>query len=939
MTNRRSHLILVGLILAALAGVVALAVPGSPVHKKVTLGLDLQGGLEVVLEARPAKGQKLDSAALDRSVSIMRQRVDKLGVSEPEIRKQGSNQIVIELAGVHDPAKAATIIGKTAQLELYDLETSLTGPSITASGNPQPSPSLDKLLSAVQSQAKKGEPEGYYAFGKNKQKSVGPATSRAAALKQAKQGKLKRPFTVLAVPQNTVVITCDSTEVVCPGNTGQQGGNVIQPPPPGQSYYYLFTHNPDKTGVGDVKGVPQLTGSDLKLSGTRQDFDPTTNEPVVLMQFTGSGSHKFQQVTAEEYNRGRNRRIPQHFAIVLDREIRSFPQIDFNKSDLAGGISGNAEISGIKSIGEAKDLALVLQTGALPVNFVPIERTDISATLGKDSLSEAKKAALIGLLLVAVFLLVLYRFLGLVAVIGLGIYAAFLYAAILLFNVTLTLPGFAGLILTIGVAADANVVVFERIKEEVRAGKSVRAAIAAGYAKGFHTIIDANVVTVITAMVLFAVATAGVKGFALMLMIGTVISLVTAVAATRAMLGLLSGFAWFDNPRFMGAAGQQSAKWLQIDFMRRRYLWFAISGVILVVGAASLGTRGLNLGIDFKGGTQVTFKTPKPVSLTDVRNQAKDIGQNDAVIQGRGKTFGSDRYENFQMRMKSLSEANQNKLGDDLTSRFQATNSQITNVSSSFGRQIARSAIVAVIVSLLLIVLYIAVRFDLKFAGPVIAALLHDIVITVGVYSLTGREVSNSTVAAVLTVLGYSIYDTIIIFDRMRENIPLMRRSSFATIANVSLWETIRRSLATTFITLLPIGALLIFGGATLKDFAFALLVGITSGAYSSIFIAAPLLTILKEREPEFARRRGIDEPEGPEPDGGTPARRRPRRPWGGAPAADPGTVVLEEAEQAAAAEPTPSLGELVPSPAASAEAKRERRRQRRRARPHGRTR
>ena len=908
-------------------------------HKKVTLGLDLQGGLEVVLEARPAKGQKLDSAALDRSVSIMRQRVDKLGVSEPEIRKQGSNQIVIELAGVHDPAKAATIIGKTAQLELYDLETSLTGPSITASGNPQPSPSLDKLLSAVQSQAKKGEPEGYYAFGKNKQKSVGPATSRAAALKQAKQSKLKRRFTVLAVPQNTVVITCDSTEVVCPGNTGQQGGNVIQPPPPGQSYYYLFTHNPDKTGVGDVKGVPQLTGSDLKLSGTRQDFDPTTNEPVVLMQFTGSGSHKFQQVTAEEYNRGRNRRIPQHFAIVLDREIRSFPQIDFNKSDLAGGISGNAEISGIKSIGEAKDLALVLQTGALPVNFVPIERTDISATLGKDSLSEAKKAALIGLLLVAVFLLVLYRFLGLVAVIGLGIYAAFLYAAILLFNVTLTLPGFAGLILTIGVAADANVVVFERIKEEVRAGKSVRAAIAAGYAKGFHTIIDANVVTVITAMVLFAVATAGVKGFALMLMIGTVISLVTAVAATRAMLGLLSGFAWFDNPRFMGAAGQQSAKWLQIDFMRRRYLWFAISGVILVVGAASLGTRGLNLGIDFKGGTQVTFKTPKPVSLTDVRNQAKDIGQNDAVIQGRGKTFGSDRYENFQMRMKSLSEANQNKLGDDLTSRFQATNSQITNVSSSFGRQIARSAIVAVIVSLLLIVLYIAVRFDLKFAGPVIAALLHDSVITVGVYSLTGREVSNSTVAAVLTVLGYSIYDTIIIFDRMRENIPLMRRSSFATIANVSLWETIRRSLATTFITLLPIGALLIFGGATLKDFAFALLVGITSGAYSSIFIAAPLLTILKEREPEFARRRGIDEPEGPEPDGGTPARRRPRRPWGGAPAADPGTVVLEEAEQAAAAEPTPSLGELVPSPAASAEAKRERRRQRRRARPHGRTR
>src|SRR3954467_10930475 len=499
----RSHLILVGLILAALAGEVALGIPSSPVEQEVTLGLAPEGGLEVVLKAQPTKGQKLDSSALDRSVSIMRERVDKLGVSEPEIRKQGSNQIVIELAGVHDPAKAASIIGKTAQLELYDLETSLTGPSTSISGVPQQTDSLYQLLSSAQSQAKKGKPEGYYAFGKNKQKSVGPAPTRAAALKQAKQAKLKPPYTVLALPAKTTVLTCDSTEVVCPGNGGQQGGDTIPPPPPGQTYYYLFTHDPNKMAVGDVKGVPQMTGSDLKLSGIRQDFDTTSNEPEVLLSFTGEGGHKFQQVTSEEYNRGRNRGVPQHFAIVLDNEIRSFPQIDYTDSSLAGGISGGGRITGISSIGEAKALGLAPQTGALPVNFEQIERTDVSATLGKDSLNEAKKAALIGLLIVAIFPLVLYRFLGLVAVIGLGIYAAFLYAAIMLFNVTLTLPGFAGLILTIGVAADANVVVFERIKEEVRAGKSVRAAIAAGYAKGFHTIIDANVVTVITALVLF----------------------------------------------------------------------------------------------------------------------------------------------------------------------------------------------------------------------------------------------------------------------------------------------------------------------------------------------------------------------------------------------------------------------------------------------------
>src|SRR2546426_9634750 len=202
MTNRRSHLILVGLSLAALAGVAALGIPGSPIHKKVTLGLDLQGGLEVVLKAQPAKGQTFDSAALDRSVSIMRQRVDKLGVAEPEIRKQGANQIVIELAGVHDPAKAASIIGKTAQLALYDLETSLTGPSLNATGNPQQETSLYKLLSAVQTQAKQGKPEGYYAFGKNKQRFVGPAANPAAAKRLAKQAEPEPPGTLLRPPED-----------------------------------------------------------------------------------------------------------------------------------------------------------------------------------------------------------------------------------------------------------------------------------------------------------------------------------------------------------------------------------------------------------------------------------------------------------------------------------------------------------------------------------------------------------------------------------------------------------------------------------------------------------------------------------------------------------------------------------------------------------------
>jgi SecD/SecF fusion protein len=453
----------------------------------------------------------------------------------------------------------------------------------------------------------------------------------------------------------------------------------------------------------------------------------------------------------------------------------------------------------------------------------------------------------------------------------------------------------------------------------------VRAAISAGYSKGFHTIIDANVVTAITALVLFAVATAQVKGFALMLLIGTIISLVTAVFATRAMLGLLAGFRWFSNPRFMGAQGQQTAKWLQIDFMRRRYVWFAISGAIVLLGAVALGTKGLNLGIDFKGGTQLSFKTPAPHTTGDVREVMSAQGHGDAVIQGRGNATGGDRYTSFQVRTKALSDSKRDTIVKSLEERLQTTAPGATTVSSSFGRQIAKSAIVAILFSLFLVVLYIAIRFDLKFAAPVIIAMLHDVIICIGIYALLGREVTSSTVAAILTVLGYSIYDTIIIFDRIRENIPLMRRSSFATIANVSLWETIRRSLATSFITLLPVAALFLFGGATLKDFAFALMVGIAAGAYSSIFIAAPLLTMLKEREPEYARRkderitkRGIQE-------------------------------ALEEVEHRAAEEPAPELVASAPVPvvdggdgsaaAKAAQAKREQRRQRRRARPHGRAR
>jgi SecD/SecF fusion protein len=928
--NRRPHLILVALIVAGLIGVGLLAVPASPVHQSPTLGLDLQGGLEVTLQAVPPPNRKLQKSDLTRSVEILRDRIDRLGVAEPEIREQGDDQISIQIPGIKNPEQVIGILGQTAQLELFDLEANLVPPSIGVQRVPIPSESLYALLAGQQALVNERTTQSWYLFDAQKKKVAGPVTKKDTLLQSkavvaaGEKGKLPKGWRIFGVPPKTVVLTCGIGEVVCPG-VGIEN--------PTRNFFYLVRFGEFKTSDG-VKEVPEMRGDDLKLSGTRQDFDTTTSQPIVTMQFTDKGADKFGEITNDEADRGKllydlsggasgdPRNTFQHFAIVLDREIKSWPSIDWQ--EYPNGISGTngAQITGIGDIDEAKNLALVLQTGALPVTFTTEQQNAISATLGADSLAEAWKAAIAGLLVVALFLLVFYRVLGVVAVIGLGIYAAFLYAAILLFNVTLTLPGFAGMILTLGVAADANIVIFERVKEEYRAGKSVRAAIAAGYGKGFATIVDANVVTAITAVILFLVATAGVKGFALMLLIGTLMSLLTAVAATRAILGLLGGFRWFDNPRLMGAEGEPPA-WIRRDFIGLRNRWFAISGVVLALSVGAIAVNGLNLGIDFEGGTQVTLQTPDPVALEDVRAEAAErSGQGSAQIQGVGEELAGGRYEEFRIRT-DLKPAEQASLTEGLKSAFQAEAS-VNSVSASFGRQIAEGAILAIIVSLLLVAGYIALRFELKFAGPVMVSLVHDVLITVGIYALLGREVSTATVAAVLTVLGYSIYDTIIILDRVRENMPLMKRASFRTLANVSLWETIPRSLATTFITLLPISALYFFGGDTLKDFAFALLVGIGAGAYSSIFIAAPLVAVLKEREPEYARRRDDVS------------------------LSDAGSVggLLREAEELAAAQPTPDLipdalqGDGDGAPAGDdAAAKRERRRQRRSTRPHGRAR
>jgi len=458
-----------------------------PPSVKTSLGLDLQGGLEVVYQAKTADGKPPSSAELDQTIAILDRRVNGLGTTESAIQKQGIDQISVALPGIKDAQQALDTIGKTAQLEFY-----------------------------------KDDPQS---------RPVGPVATKDEALKQLKrQGASQDEIDQLAAEGNT-----------------DKYALVVRPADPATSQpeqWYVFTRPPALNGDA--------------ISGARAGFSGQTNKPNVLIDFTPEGSKAFQEVTRELYRTGLLKNTPQTFAIVLDNVMSSDPMIDYTDPGLRDGISGGAEISGGNmTIKESKDLALVLRTGALPVTLEPTYQQQVSATLGKDSLRQGLIAGLVGLGLVLIYMLAYYRFLGLVADLALIVYGILLWGLFSAIPVTLTLPGIAGMILTIGVAADANVVIFERIKEEVRHGKTVRSAVNSGYARGFKTILDANILTMLTAAVIFVFATASPKGFALTLILGVLVSMLTAVLFTRAMLGVLAGFAFFSNPAFMGVRTNQ----------------------------------------------------------------------------------------------------------------------------------------------------------------------------------------------------------------------------------------------------------------------------------------------------------------------------------------------------------------------------------------------
>ncbi|MDO8185145.1 protein translocase subunit SecD [Conexibacter sp. JD483] len=852
-----------GLILLLVLGL--LCASGIVIATKDTkLGLDLEGGVELVYQGEPTpQVPRVTASDVDRAVEIIRKRVDQLGVAEPEIQRAGSNQISVGLPAVNDIERAKNQVGTPAQLFFYDWEANVLTPdgrfvaplltsqdqtatAISQNGGSssrgQPLYEAVKLASRQDpsTDVRAGSRSGsaYYLFDRDHRYLAGPEKSEADLIAAL-------PNRATSLPAGSEVLTVPQGWVVLQSTTTRSGAAPTEADDPLARFYVL-------------RDSVALSGSDIK--DPQQGFNQS-QQPDVEFRFTNRGKNAFQRVTREISQRGQSLALPgtspalvaQHFAVALDGKLISVASIDPNR--LPDGIDGEngAIIEGGFTIQSAQDLADLLKLGALPIGLELISQSQVSATLGKQALHEGLVAGIVGLILVAGFLITFYRILGVIATVALLIYGVYFYALIKLVPITMTLPGIAGVILTIGVAADANIVIFERVKEEVRAGRSVPAAISTGYRKGLTAIIDANVVTVMVAFIIFILATAGVKGFAFTLGVGTLVSLFTAVLATQAILTTMGRTRLLGRPSALGASGE-GHRW-KTDFMGLSRWFFSLSGVILLICALAIGAKGLNFGIDFTSGTRITTALSQPASEGDLRASLAAVGASDAKIQ---RVTNRELGDNVvQISTEELKPQDVERVRAELTRDFGGVqNFTASSVGPTFGKTVANNAIVAIIASLLVISAYIALRFQWRFAVPVLIAVAHDVLIVSGIYALTGREVTASTVAALLTVLGYSLYDTIIVFDRIRENMPRMPRAAFSQIVNRSMSEVLTRSLVTSLSTAIPILALMIFGGDTLRDFAFALLVGVLSGAYSSVFIAGPVLWHWKEREQVYTTRR-----------------------------------------------------------------------------------
>lgn len=800
----------VWLLIATTILVVVSAALFTPPNEKINQGLDIQGGLSVVLTAKSDDGGAVSSEDLEKSRAIIESRVNALGASEATVQIQGDDQILVQIPGLSDTETALSTIGKTGSLTFARLD-SFTDESV---------------VSAIES--------GQY----------------------ASEGTITDSF----------------------GNSFPSGETQHLTVEPG-TY------------------IPLVTGEQITNVTVGRASD-TSTDYAVSVTLNSEGAAAFAQATSEL--------VATHgqIVIILDDEVQSAPAVQSSIPD------GQVSITGGYTMDEAKSMQTVLESGSLPVSFEYAQSQVVGPTLGQDALLSGVIVALIGLAVVMLYLLVFYKGLGIITAAAMAVFAILylgILAALSAFGLfTLSLAGIAGIVLTIGMAADSSILTLERFREEIRMGKSVKNASKSGVRHAILTSIDADLVTLVSALSLFFLASASVKGFGLTLALGIFCDIAMMLLFKAPLIRLLAPRVIAKNPKFWdvddslnaaaeyervasaeGAAVSQFEAAAQmneaeategvspedksytvealkkikgrfikhdINFLGYRKVFLTIAAVLMVACFAVVGVRGLNFGIEFVGGTSIAFHDTGDVSIEQMRSAFEDAGEPDAVIQ----TTTADGEEGFLVRTTTTSAedaaASASQVAGDLG--LSTDGFEVTTIGPDWGTSVIKSSLIAFLVSIVLIIAYIGIRFrDYKMGVTAVVALLHDLILVMGIYALVGREVNPNTIAALLTILGYSLYDTVVVFHRINDNMKAESiRCTFMTMANHSINQVFIRTINTTLTSFIPVFAMLLFGGETLKDFAFAMSIGLIAGSYSSIAVATPLYCLWKTREPKFAK-------------------------------------------------------------------------------------
>ena len=811
------------------------ALPSFVPKQKITLGLDLQGGSYILLEIdrQSLINDRVQTIRDDARQTLRTARVGYSGINDDR------NTINIRL---RDPSQADAAIAALKPLTQPISNGLMSGGQVNEVTVEQAQPGVVAVTMTDAGIA--------YRVSTAVTQSIEVVRRRVDELGTTepliqRQGTdrimvqvpgLQDPQRLKSLLNQTAMLTFRLVDQTTSPQSIAEGGR----PPAGTELLYTTDTPPEPVLV-----QRQVMVSGENLTDAQAGFDSQTNQPVVNIRFDGQGAQRFGAVTQQN--------VGKPFAIVLDNKVLSAPNI---REAILGG---QAQISGNFTVQSANDLAVLLRAGALPATLNIIEERTVGPGLGADSISAGETAGVVGAILVVVFMLAAYGFLGIIANIALAANLVLLFAVLTVIGATLTLPGIAGIVLTLGMAVDSNVLIYERIRDERRQGRSIVQSIDTGFQKALATIIDANITTLIAAVVLFFLGSGPVRGFAVTLAIGIVTTVFTAYTLTRWLVA-----AWVRSKRpkeLPRGYIRLVPEVTRIPFMKVRLQIFALSMALCLASIGSLFAVGLNFGIDFTGGTliEVQAKNGAAANVGDIRVRLGEAGVQDVQVQ----EFGTPQEALIRIgEQDNEAKGAQAAIVDAATKALSADYDfrRTELVGPTVSGELAWAAIVGVLASLLAILVYVWIRFEWQFALGAIIATVNDVLLTLGFLVVTQLDFSLSSVAAILTIVGYSLNDTVVIYDKVRENLRRFKKMPIGQLLDLSDNEMLSRTTMTSATTLLALAALFVLGGEVIRSFVAAMLFGVAIGTFSSIFVAAPVLIFFKLRPADIAARKDEDE-------------------------------------------------------------------------------